>query len=157
MNCNMPFNNWKPLWHETLIASNFPSIFPLKLVIINLDWLSWSTASLLPLILSSPLSLAEFSHHGKRTSFIVETINMFPTLLFGCHALLIATLHSILLSPNGLSTDVKIWKNTKFTSIIFKDPQSNTRSCLSKASSSWGADYGFHVWSFTMFSTRAHV
>jgi len=46
----------------------FLSIFSLKLVIINLDWLS-STESLLPLILSSSLSLAEFYHHGESISF----------------------------------------------------------------------------------------
>ena len=108
----MPFIKCRLLWHELSLPIIFLSLFPLKSVIANLDWLS-STESLLPWILPSSLSLAESYHHGKRTSFIVETIQMFPTLLFGCHELTIATLHSILLSPNGFATDVTIWKNTK--------------------------------------------
>jgi len=73
-------------------------------VIINLDWLS-STETLLPLILLSSLSLAEFYHPGKRTSFMVETLKKFHTMLSGCDEFIIAPLHSILFLP----TWVKRW------------------------------------------------
>jgi len=64
----MPFIKCRLLWHELSLPIIFLSLFPLKSVIINLDWLS-STESLLPFILLSSLSLAEFYHHGERISF----------------------------------------------------------------------------------------
>jgi len=107
----------------------FLSIFPLQLVIINLDWLS-STGSLLPLILSSSLSLANIYHHGKRTSFIVETLTKFHTMLFGCHELTNATFLSILLLPIGSSAGTSLLEEYQ---VHFHHIQgsSNTHSQLS--------------------------
>jgi len=64
----MPFFNAGSFGMKFSLPITFLSLFPLKSAIINLDWLS-STESLLPFILLSSLSLAEFYHHGERISF----------------------------------------------------------------------------------------
>ena len=154
----MPFIKCRLLWHETLIAYYLPflvstqvSDYQLGLVIKHRIPVAFYSCKLTS-------AWQNYITMEKEFLSIIETFTVFHTMLFGCHVFLIATLLSILFLP----TWVMHWCFSLFGRIpsslpLYSRILKHTRSCLSKASSSWGADYGFHIWSFTMFSARAHV